>query len=77
MKLPPYPAATGVPQGLREEGASRPWARALNGVGAVVRAELFVHVAHMRPDGVNRHGQLAGDLRRGQVGRQVAQVENL
>src|SRR6201995_5846698 len=46
-------------------------------LAAAVRAELGEEVAYMRPDRVHRNGQLAGDLRRGQVGRQVTQHPDL
>ena len=60
--------------GLRYERASKPWARALlDGLSPAMRAELRVHIPHMRPDGVDRQRKLAGDLRRGQVGWQGAQ----
>jgi hypothetical protein len=46
---------------------------ARNGLGAPVCAELGVQVAQVGADGVVRDVQLARDLRRGQVGRQVAE----
>src|SRR6185312_1362776 len=42
-----------------------------------VRAQLAAHVADVRADRVHREGQLAGDLRRGQVGRQISQYPDL
>src|SRR5690242_6865601 len=42
-----------------------------------MRAELVEEVAYVRPDRVHRYGQLAGDLRHGQVGRQVTQHPDL
>jgi hypothetical protein len=44
---------------------------ALHGRGAVIDLELGVDPAEMRADGVHRDGQLAGDLRPGQVRRQI------
>jgi pimeloyl-ACP methyl ester carboxylesterase len=44
-----------------------------DGFGAAVGAQLGVDVAHVGLDGVVRHRQFAGDLRPGQVGRQIAQ----
>jgi hypothetical protein len=49
----------------------------LDGLGAAVRAKLFVEVAHVCPDRVHRQGHFGGDLRHGQVGRQVAQHADL
>ena len=49
----------------------------LDGLTAAVDAELGVQVAHVGGDGVHRHGQLAGDLLRRQVGRQVTQDASL
>src|SRR5260370_10223678 len=48
-----------------------------DGLAAPVRAELQVEVVDVGLDGVRRDGQLAGDLRPGQVGRQVAQHADL
>lgn len=45
----------------------------LDGLSPAMRAELRVHIPHMRPDGVDRQRKLVGDLRRGQVGWQEAQ----
>src|SRR6185437_8799568 len=42
-----------------------------------VRVQLAAHVADVRADRVHRQGQLAGDLRRGQVGRQISQHADL
>jgi hypothetical protein len=50
---------------------------ARDGLRSAVRAELGVQVAQVGPDGVTRDVQLAGDLRPGQVGRQVAQHPDL
>jgi hypothetical protein len=44
----------------------------LDRFGPAVRAELGVEVAQVGLDGGRRDGQFAGDLRRRQVGRQVA-----
>src|SRR6516162_11569528 len=49
----------------------------VDGLVAAVGAELVVEVAHVRPDGVRRQVELVGDLRRGQVGGQVAQDTGL
>src|SRR5260370_25983467 len=49
----------------------------VDGLVAAVGAELVVKVAHVRPDGGRRQVQLAGDLRHGQVGGQVAQDAGL
>jgi hypothetical protein len=49
----------------------------LDGLGAAVRAKLFVEVARVCPDRVHRQGHFGGDLRHGQVGRQVAQHADL
>src|SRR5580692_3373315 len=66
---------------LLEEGATRRHqaqsAGKLDGLGAAVRAELFVYVSHVRPDGVHRQVQLPGDLRGRKVGRQVPQHAGL
>src|SRR5260370_17448199 len=43
----------------------------VDGLVAAVGAELVVEVAHVRPDGVRRQVELAGDLRHGQVGAHV------
>jgi hypothetical protein len=48
-----------------------------DGLGAPVRVELGVHAAHVGLDGVGRDVQFPGDLRGGQVGRQVAQYPGL
>ena len=48
-------------------------ARAPHGRGAVTNLELGVDAADVHADGVRRDGQLAGDLRPGQVGRQIPQ----
>src|SRR6185295_4928240 len=56
--------------GWREQAEA---AGALDRLGATVRAEFGEEVAYVRPDRVHRQGQLAGDLRRGQVGREVTQ----
>src|SRR5690242_18499618 len=48
-----------------------------NGLRPAVRAELGEEVANVRPDRVHRQGQLAGNLRRGQIGRQVAEHPDL
>src|SRR6185312_8233982 len=50
---------------------------ALDRLGTTVRAELGEQVAYMRPDRMHRQGQLAGDLRRGQVGRHIPQYPDL
>src|ERR1700750_1011997 len=60
--------------GWREQAEG---AGALDRLGATVRAELVEEVAYVRPDCVHRYGQLAGDLRHGQVGRQVTQHPDL
>src|SRR5260370_16262744 len=39
----------------------------VDGLVAAVGADLAVKVAHVRPDGVRRQVELAGDLRHGQV----------
>src|SRR5262249_8382238 len=49
----------------------------LDGLTAVVCAELVVQVTHVRPDGVHGQVELACDLRRGEVGGQVAQDTGL
>jgi hypothetical protein len=50
---------------------------ALHGRGAVTDLELGVDPAEMRADRVHRDGQLAGDLRPGQVRRQIPQHSEL
>jgi NADPH-dependent 2,4-dienoyl-CoA reductase/sulfur reductase-like enzyme len=58
--------------GQEAEGAG-----VLDGRGAAVSAELGVQVVHVGFDGVGRDIQLAGDLWPRQVGRQVAQPQDL
>src|SRR5260370_11190008 len=53
------------------------FAGALYGGGTVADLELGEDVGDVSVDGVQREEQLAGDLRRGQVGRQVAQHPQL
>src|SRR2546430_15176400 len=68
------------PQEARRDGGWREQAEAagvLDRLGGTVRAELGEEVAYMRPDRVHRQGQLAGDLRSRQVGRQVTQHTDL
>jgi glyoxylase-like metal-dependent hydrolase (beta-lactamase superfamily II) len=48
-----------------------------HGRGPVTDLELGVDAADLRVDGIRRDGQLAGDLRPGQVGRQVPQYPEL
>jgi virginiamycin B lyase len=48
-----------------------------HGLGPAARAELLVQVPLVRLDGVHRQVQLAGDLPRGQVARQVVQHPRL
>src|SRR5262249_9369285 len=71
---PPRPSAEtrGLgPERGRGQQAQRPGAG--DGLGPGVRAELAVQVGDVGPDRVVRDAQLAGDLRPGQVGGQVAQ----
>jgi hypothetical protein len=46
---------------------------ALHSLLAAVRTELLVQAPQVRPDRVHGQAELGGDLRRGQVGWQVAQ----
>jgi hypothetical protein len=50
---------------------------AVDGLSATVGAELGVDVAQVRPNRVRRYEQLAGDLRRAQVGRQISDDTHL
>jgi hypothetical protein len=61
-------------RGGREQAES---AGPVDGLQAAVGAELVVQVPHVRPDGVHRHVELAGDLRRGKAGLQEAQDAGL
>src|ERR1700733_7897631 len=85
VSCPADPFTCSAGPGRRQETSGRAagWseqvdtAGALDRLGATVHAELGEEVAYVRPDRVHRQGQLAGDLRRGQVGRQVAQYPDL
>src|SRR4029077_4542898 len=68
------PETSGRAAGWSEQAEG---AGSLDRLGATVHAEFGEEVAYVCPDRVHRQGQLAGDLRRGQVGRQVAQHPDL
>jgi hypothetical protein len=72
----PRRAQARVSAGVRTVRAAQGACR-FDGLGPAVDAELGVQVAHVGLDGVRRHGQLAGNLRRRQVRRQVAQYADL
>jgi hypothetical protein len=88
---PPVPAPQAVrlarmtaqPPARSRRGAARGGGEQAQGAGArdrpspPVRAELRVQVAHVGSDDVQRDVQFAGDLRHGEVGRQVAQDPDL
>src|SRR6266567_8265642 len=85
VSCPADPFSCSAGPGGRQETSGRAagWSEEAEGagsrdrLGATVRAELGEEVAYVRPDRVHRQGQLAGDLRRGQVGRQIPQHADL
>src|SRR6266568_4254127 len=70
-----YGAAAGSARAARGQQPQFPGA--LDGRGAVTYLELGVDAAQVRADGVERDGQFAGDLRPGQVRRQIPQHPKL
>ncbi len=64
-------------QGRRQDGASRPRARAFDRLTSVMRPEFRVEMAQVRLHCVDRQIDLGGDLRGREVGRQVAQDAHL
>ena len=85
VSCPADPFSCSADPGRRQETSARAagWREQAEGagsrdrLGATVHAELGEQVAYVRPDRVHRQGQLPGDLRHGQVRRQVPQHPDL
>jgi glyoxylase-like metal-dependent hydrolase (beta-lactamase superfamily II) len=70
----PVTAGLALPAGRRQQPQVP---GAPHGRGPVTDLELGVNAADLRVDGIRRDGQLTGDLRPGQVGRQIPQYPEL